>query len=308
MKRTLTQERLLTFLSYDKETGLFTWRKSKGRAAAGDIAGNLNNYGYIEVGLDNVSYTLHRLAWLAVYGVWPNGVVDHINGVRSDNRIANLRTVTTAENQRNTWRRRGECAPPDVSWQKPPRIRRQPVARKLSDYEKFVRAQPVPEKLTSERLRLLLKYDAETGHFTWLVPRGKRRPGGQAGNMNPASRYVQIEVDRRRYYAHRLAWFYVNGEWPDHAIDHINGDALDNRIANLRCATPSQNQHNKRRPANNTSGVKGIYWHKRRQRWCARATVGGKTVHFGYFKDIDEACRVYEAKVCELHGEFARLD
>lgn len=162
--------------------------------------------------------------------------------------------------------------------------------------------------LSIGRLREVLSFDSETGIFVWAVRRGRSARGSRAGNASGARRYVQIEVDGERFYAHRLAWFYIYGEWPPHEIDHINGVSWDNRICNLRLATPTQNQYNKRRHRNNTCGVKGVYWHSKRQRWCARARVNGRAVHFGYFTSLDEARRAYAENVEKYHGAFARVE
>ena len=94
----LTQKRLRELLHYDPETGLFTWRHSRGQAQAGDIAGAIHHKGYRRIGLEGGNYAAHRLAWLYVHGVWPTETIDHINGVRHDNRIANLRDVSAAAN------------------------------------------------------------------------------------------------------------------------------------------------------------------------------------------------------------------
>jgi hypothetical protein len=99
--------------------------------------------------------------------------------------------------------------------------------------------------ITAERLRQLLHYDPERGVFTWLSRPAERSwntrfAGTRAGTINGLG-YVVIGILGRRYKAHRLAWLYVHGEWPGRELDHINCDKSDNRIANLRPATRSQN-------------------------------------------------------------------
>ena len=88
-------------LSYDPLTGEFTWKKSRYGVSAGQAAGCVTANGYICIGLNNEIVLAHRLAWFCSYGNWPEGQIDHINGRRSDNRLANLRDVTNQENQRN---------------------------------------------------------------------------------------------------------------------------------------------------------------------------------------------------------------
>lgn len=97
----LTQERLRELLTYDKDTGIFRWRVNRRRVCAGDIAGYQNPRGYIYVVIDREWHRAHRLAWLYVYGKMPVDQIDHINMVKSDNRINNLRQATNGQNHAN---------------------------------------------------------------------------------------------------------------------------------------------------------------------------------------------------------------
>ena len=97
----LTQEEVKNLLSYDENTGVFTWRKQKGPVRAGSVAGYVNKKGYMVVGIDGKSHRAHRLAWLYCYGELPSDDIDHINHDKLDNRISNLRVVTNSENHRN---------------------------------------------------------------------------------------------------------------------------------------------------------------------------------------------------------------
>ena len=97
----LTYELAIELFKYDASTGIMTWRKSRGRAKAGKEVGNIcPSYGYRVFGFNNHNYKTHRVAWLITYGAWPI-TIDHINGIRHDNRIANLRNVTIAQNNLN---------------------------------------------------------------------------------------------------------------------------------------------------------------------------------------------------------------
>lgn len=97
------RERLQAWLHYNADTGVFTWRVNRrGRAKAGTVAGCSSHHaGYILICFNGTSYQAHRLAWLYVFGRWPTALLDHRNGIRDDNRIANLRECTQLENQQN---------------------------------------------------------------------------------------------------------------------------------------------------------------------------------------------------------------
>lgn len=100
----LTQARVRELLSYNRRTGVLRWKVRRGgKATQGVAADSGNSHGYIRVGIDGVRYQAHRVIWLYVYGSWPQGAIDHINGVRHDNRLTNLRVVTT---QQNCWNQR----------------------------------------------------------------------------------------------------------------------------------------------------------------------------------------------------------
>ncbi len=106
IKTVLTQSKLKELLNYDKYTGIFTWRTSRGnRIKAGDVAGSKNNHGYFRIRITilsiSKSYLLHRLAWLYVYGIFPREHLDHVNHDRTDNKISNLREATQKHNCRN---------------------------------------------------------------------------------------------------------------------------------------------------------------------------------------------------------------
>lgn len=158
--------------------------------------------------------------------------------------------------------------------------------------------------MNQDRLRELLSYDPDTGVFTWLVPKGRSRRGQVAGCVS-VNGYVEIRIDRHHHLGHRLAWLYVFGEFPKEQIDHINNDRSDNRLSNLRAATNSQNHCNKKRPVNNTSGVKGVTWDTDRQRWAAQLVVNGNRKFLGRFAEIADATAAVEQARAAMHKEFA---
>jgi hypothetical protein len=102
----LTQARLKELLHYDPLTGVFTRLvATSNRIKVGDVAGSFDAYGYRRIMVEGKSYKAHRLAWLYVRGIWPANMLDHRNGIRTDNRIDNLREATSAQNGANTGKR-----------------------------------------------------------------------------------------------------------------------------------------------------------------------------------------------------------
>lgn len=121
----------------------------------------------------------------------------------------------------------------------------------------------IKEALVSqELLRELLRYECDTGVFYW-ISRGRGRKFGQpVGCVDKVSGYVRIRINNYTYKAHRLAWLYVYGEFPDGKqpyIDHINGKKDDNRISNLRCSSIAENARNMEMTTRNTSGIVGVF-------------------------------------------------
>jgi len=161
--------------------------------------------------------------------------------------------------------------------------------------------------LTVERLRGLLRYDPATGIFASRERRGPQGVDTIAGSADKNG-YVRVMVDRRRYLAHRLAWFYVTGAWPEHQIDHRDGDPRNNALANLRPATPAQNKWNTRRMRNNKSGFKGVCWDAQRQHWRADIRFAGRSYYLGRFDSASAAHTAYVAAANEKFGQFARAE
>ena len=101
--------RLKDFLTYDPKSGQFYWKINRGyHIKVGDVAGCLHHNGYIVISIEKQQHQAHRLAWLYVYGEYPKHYIDHINGIRSDNKIQNLRDATQAENCQNLKKPRGQ--------------------------------------------------------------------------------------------------------------------------------------------------------------------------------------------------------
>jgi hypothetical protein len=140
--------------------------------------------------------------------------------------------------------------------------------------------------LTQTRLKELFSYNAETGLFKRFRNLGPKKD--IAGHIATKG-HRQIMVDKKLYMAHRLAWLYVYGDFPNTLIDHINRNPDDNRISNLRLATSSQNQENTKTRTDNLCGYKGISFNKKENKWRARISKHGKTNHLGRFSSIDLA-------------------
>jgi hypothetical protein len=158
--------------------------------------------------------------------------------------------------------------------------------------------------LDQEKLKQAMCYDPETGVLTWRIRKAYNTPAGSvAGKLGPDG-YRQVSFDLRMYMAHRLAWLYVHGKWPVAELDHINGKRDDNRIANLREASRTKNNHNRRADSFSHSGIKGVQ--KRGDRWRARITVDGKSVFLGSYRTPEEARESYGAAAQKYFGEFAR--
>lgn len=163
--------------------------------------------------------------------------------------------------------------------------------------------------LNQARLKELVRYDRKTGVFYWLVRRNRVRAdvGMVAGCARSTDGYHAISIDGQKYLSHRLAWLYETGEWPNKAIDHIDGNKSNNAISNLREASPAQNAWNMRLSHDrNTSGAKCVYWYKPRRKWAVRICVNGARKYVGLFSSKDDAEIAAVNARKELHGEFGR--
>lgn len=164
-------------------------------------------------------------------------------------------------------------------------------------------------RLTVSRLKECLHYDPSTGLWTWLnnsgLGKNSCRKGKLAGELKQNG-YIFISVDCERHRAHRLAWLYMTGEWATQQIDHRSTIRSDNRWENLRLATNTQQQGNRRRSKNNRSGFKGVFWNTQCQKWHARISPDRKQIHLGYFKDVKKAAAAYEKAAMAYFKDYAR--
>ena len=129
--------------------------------------------------------------------------------------------------------------------------------------------------------------------------------GNEAGGEN-AEGYRIISINRKLYKAHRLIWLMTHGSMPSGQIDHKNGCKADNRIENLRLVTPSENKRNSGAYANNSSGYKGVSWHKSGRKWQAKIRTNGKQKYLGLYATAEDAAAAYAKASKEQHGEYGR--
>lgn len=157
------------------------------------------------------------------------------------------------------------------------------------------------DKLTLAELQNLLDYNPDTGEFTWLVNRGRMAPAGSKAGCLRMSGYVQIIVDGKTYSAHRLAWLFVNGKWPDQEIDHIDGVRSNNAIRNLRDVDMYTNRENRRVATyRSASGLIGVS-PRANGKWLSQIQVRGRKMHIGTFDTAEAAHAAYVTAKRAMH-------
>lgn len=157
--------------------------------------------------------------------------------------------------------------------------------------------------ITWKVLNDLLSYNPDTGVIIYKVSKaGHVQKGREAGSKHNKG-YRHVRIFDRLYLSHRIAWAMFYNERPPEFIDHINGARSDNRIANLRSATDAQNAQNRKTPANNTSGEKGVNWNGKY--WVARVRRGKQCLYGGYHTNKEAAISAVRKLRFALHGEYA---
>jgi hypothetical protein len=175
------------------------------------------------------------------------------------------------------------------------------------------------KELPMDYLHSRLDYEPTTGNLIWKTQPefdrfdrmwNTRYAGTVAGSRkyyNGKPHDIRVKVDYVLYSVHRFIWAMTYGEWVACAIDHIDGNPFNNKLDNLRLATVSQNCCNQGVRRNNSTGHKGVSFHKPTGRFRARIMKHNKSHILGYFNSPEEAGAAYALAAAELHGDFARL-
>jgi len=162
------------------------------------------------------------------------------------------------------------------------------------------------KQLSQEELKQLFHYDPQTGHFTRLISRSNAVRVGEIAGCPTAKGYLRIMINNCSYFCHRLAYFYVHGTMPD-LIDHIDGNVQNNKILNLREASPSQNLANRGPTKRNSSGFKGVSWSSQKGKWKAQININKTNTFLGLFESPEEAHKKYCEAAKRHYGEYAKF-
>ena len=331
-----TQEYLQECFDYDELTGELTWKerplnhfKSHGIAKSmtsiynGKIAGSISSSGYINITINNINYAAHRVIWKHYTGKDPIHVIDHINNIKDDNRIENLRDVPISVNNgnssmqcsntsgtigvgfiKNKWRSRyvvngneiylGSFKNKDDAI----KARKEAELKDWSHLETKVR-----EK---DKVELTLDYLNDYCYYKddgWLY---RKIDDIRLGYVN--NKYINMKIKGYTFKAHRLIYWLCTGIRPpdDMIIDHIDGNPSNNKIDNLRLVTYSQNAINVKLQKSNTSGYKGVKFNKNYNTWVSTISINNKNISLGSFKTKEEAITARKNAEPLYHGEFAR--
>ena len=173
---------------------------------------------------------------------------------------------------------------------------------------------PLP---SAERLRELLDFDSATGVLTWKVLRpGSGKVGSVAGTRKRRG-HLEVRIDGVKFQTHRIIWKLKTGEDPPEQIDHRDCNPGNNRLSNLRKATPGQNQANRPALRRSVSGIKGVSPRYRGRKgqagrairaWRAQIKYRGRVIFLGDFKKPEIARQAYDTRAFLLQGPFARLN
>jgi hypothetical protein len=159
--------------------------------------------------------------------------------------------------------------------------------------------------LTQKRLKEVVKYDRRAGLFYWRITVGKAVRGAVAGHTDSRG-YTKLSIDGVKYFAHRLAWLYVRGEWPLQNIDHKDLCRNNNKFLNLRDVGQSMNGLNGPIRCNNSSGYTGVSYDTRRKNWVAYVHRGRRKKHLGAYKTLTEAAIARRVAINEIFNSTSK--
>lgn len=313
----VTKEQLLEYFTYNEVEGEF-YLKNK-------LVGSIDKQGYIKLKYNNIDYRLNKLIYFIHNDYYPSSdeYIIHINGNRSDTRIENLKLVDKDNNI--------EIDKTGVYYYN--RLNKYAAfidrgkVRSLIDYfDSVEEANIAVDKSSSTKnnnaidmpeqkyLEECIDYNLEDGLAYWRIRPlhhfgsvGKQnnfnsRYSGNLINSKDDKNYIIVGIDKKYYKLHRIIWKLVYGEEPKYFIDHINGDASDNRIENLRDLDNTFNQRNHNKlSTNNTSGYIGVSPSK--DKWLATIKKDRETIRVGLYDNVDEAAYARELKMLDLYGK-----
>jgi hypothetical protein len=160
--------------------------------------------------------------------------------------------------------------------------------------------------ITQAKLKAMFDYRDDGQLVSKFASSGNNNYAGRAIGWSAAKGYRHTKINGKTYRLHTLIWLWHHGEIPE-MLDHINKNTSDNRIENLRIATPSQNAMNRKLFSNNTSGCRGVAWHKHQAKWFAYVDFNRRRKCLGYFDDLELADLVATEARAIYHGEFANV-